>query len=432
MGLISKLEEIHGKFSYPFLIGRHTSLSYDDIKKVSEVNLDSIRQGDVVALIGDFEPLSIQTLLRLIDMNVILVPLTTDTRPDHEYFFDVACVDVVVEGNKVTRIRENWAVHTMLQTLREEGHPGLVLFSSGTTGRPKAILHNFEIFLKRYETKRPALRTISFLLFDHIGGINTLLHTLFNKGVVVIPSERTPAGILKDIETFSAEVLPTTPTFLRILLMSGLLGDDFPKSLKIITYGTERMDQVSLEMLCEALPNVDFRQTFGMSELGILRVKSKSRNSLWMKVGGEGVTWKVKNNCLFIKSETRMLGYINAPSPFDGDGWYDTKDLVEQDGEWLKVVGRANDLIITSGLKVLPSEIERAALLHPHIMHAIARGKENPITGQHIELTCELVPDKTLSRKEIKHHMREHLSASFLPHKIIIDSISIGHRFKKS
>ena len=49
------------------------------------------------------------------------------------------------------------------------------------------------------------------------------------------------------------------------------------------------MDQVTLNSLCKLLPNIDFRQTYGMSECGILRVKSKSRNNLYIKIGGEGI-----------------------------------------------------------------------------------------------------------------------------------------------
>ena len=194
--------------------------------------------------------------------------------------------------------------------------------------------------MQRFETPRPTLKTINFLLFDHIGGLNTLLHTLFNKGTVVAPKSRSVEDILATCTEHEIEVLPTTPTFLRMMLMSGLIPNNVPKSLKIITYGTERMDQPTLDALCELLPNVDFRQTFGMSELGIVRVKSESSNSLFMKVGGEGVETRVVDNVLEIRSQTRMLGYLNAQSPFDDEGWYNTKDIVEEREGYYKVTGR--------------------------------------------------------------------------------------------
>ena len=134
----------------------------------------------------------------------------------------------------------------------------------------------------------------------------------------------------------------------------------YQKSLKIISYGTERLDQPTLNFLCKKFPKIDFRQTYGMSELGILRVKSESRQSLYMKIGGEGVQWKVINNMLYIKSENKMIGYLNASSPFDENGWYCTKDLIEQKDDLIKIVGRANDVINVGGLKFLPAEVEKS------------------------------------------------------------------------
>ena len=77
----------------------------------------------------------------LIDKNVIIVPLTIDTKSQHEYFFETACVDVIVEGVTVKRIN-NYKKHEYIENLRLLKRPGLVLFSTGTTGRPKAILHD--------------------------------------------------------------------------------------------------------------------------------------------------------------------------------------------------------------------------------------------------------------------------------------------------
>ena len=197
---------------------------------------------------------------------------------------------------------------------------------------------------------------------------------------------------------FDVEVLPTTPTFLRLMLMSGSVPDKVPSCLKIITYGTERMDQPTLDDLCRLLPNVDFRQTFGMSEIGIVRVKSEARNSLFMKVGGEGLETRVINNVLQIRSESRMVGYLNAPSPFDTEGWYDTKDVVEVKDDYYKITGRISDIINVGGLKFMASEVESVALDFPNISLVKVTPKQNPITGHHVELLVQPTTDGSVDK----------------------------------
>ena len=227
------------------------------------------------------------------------------------------------------------------------------------------------------------------------------------------------------------EVLPTTPTFLRMMLMSGLIPGSVPESLRIITYGTERMDQPTLDALCELLPNVDFRQTFGMSELGIVRVKSKARDSLFMKVGGEGVETRVTDNVLEIRSQTRMLGYLNAESPFDSDDWYNTKDIVEERDGYHKVTGRTSEVINVGGLKFMASEVERVALQFDHIELAKAEGKLNPITGQHVELTVQPAANHNVEKIDLKAFLSSKLPNHMVPKRLKISSVSVGHRFKR-
>jgi acyl-CoA synthetase (AMP-forming)/AMP-acid ligase II len=306
-----------------------------------------------------------------------------------------------------------------------------VLFSTGTTGRPKAILHDLTQFIKRFETPRPTLRTINFLLFDHIGGINTLLHTLFNKGIVVAPEKRTVESVLDCCSKHQVQVLPTTPTFLRMMLISGAIPDLVPDSLKVITYGTERMDQPTLNELCRLLPNIDFRQTFGMSELGIVRVKSAARDSLFMRIGGEGVETRVINDVLQIRSNSRMLGYLNAPSPFDADGWYDTKDVIEEWNGYCKVVGRTSDVINVGGLKFMASEVERVALEFPNVSLVKAYPRQNPITGQHVELIVQSDIEKLVDKDALIAYLKSKLQSHMVPKRIRIENVTVGHRFKK-
>ena len=430
MKLLQKLKEIWSDTDNPFLIHNSNKLSFEEILNKSPIDLSCVYKGDVVALIGDFDPSSINTLLRLIDLGVIVVPLTIETRHDHQKYFESALVDVVIEGTQVKR-RTNNQKHNLIENLRSLGHAGLVLFSTGTTGNPKAILHDLTIFLKRFESPRPTLRTINFLLFDHIGGINTLMHTLFNKGVVIAPGSRTVDSILETCCKFDAEVLPTTPTFLRMMLMSGAIPHKIPPCLKIITYGTERMDQPTLDELCKLLPGIDFRQTFGMSELGIVRVKSEARNSLFMKIGGEGVETKVLDNVLHIRSSSRMLGYLNAPSPFDTEGWYNTKDVVEIKGQYCKVTGRISDVINVGGLKFMASEVEVVALEFPNISLVKVVPKENPITGQHVELHVQPSAIEAIDKIKLMEFLKNRLQSHMVPKRIHIEKIPVGHRFKK-
>jgi long-chain acyl-CoA synthetase len=430
MKLIEQLSRIWSGVDYPFLIHNGVELKFSQIPSQNPVVLSQVKQGDVVAIIGDFNPSSILTLLLLIDLGVIVVPLTIETTHEHEYFFESALVDVVIKDSLVSR-RSNNKKHEFIEFLRNKNHAGLVLFSTGTTGRPKAIIHDLTLFLKRFDTPRPTLRTLSFLLFDHIGGINTLFHTLFNKGVVVAPEVRTVESVLETCRKFEIEVLPTTPTFLRLMLMSGAVPDKFPSHLKVVTYGTERMDQPTLDELCDLLPNVDFRQTFGMSELGIVRVKSESRNSLFMKVGGEGVETRVINNVLHIRSESRMLGYLNAPSPFDAEGWYDTKDIVEVKDGFYKVTGRISDVINVGGLKFMASDVERVALQFPNVALVKATPKLNPITGQHVELLVQASTDGAVDKVELLVFLKERLQPHMVPKRIRVEHVAIGHRFKR-
>ena len=430
MSLIQTLANVQGPSDSPFLISDGHPLTIGEVLSQSSSHLDDVQPGDVVALIGDFDQQSIADLLRLIDRRAVVVPLNASTRNDHDYFFDAAQVDWVIESRSATK-RSHDLKSSLLDELRLRDCPGLVLFSTGTTGRPKAILHDMTAFLKRFETPRPTLRTLAFLMFDHIGGLNTLFHTMFNRGLVVTTPDRAVPSVLGTCKQYDVEVLPVTPTFLRMMLMSGLVPDAFPESVKIVTYGTELMDQPTLDALCRVLPGVDFRQTFGMSELGILRVKSKARNSLYMRIGGEGVQTRVDSGNLHIYSPTRMMGYLNADSPFDEAGWFNTNDIVETDGDFIRVVGRTSDVINVGGLKFMASEVERVVLGYPGVQFVTVNAKSNPVTGQHVEITIEPVSGSQLDLAAMQDYLRANLPSHMVPRRIEEAEVSVGHRFKR-
>jgi acyl-coenzyme A synthetase/AMP-(fatty) acid ligase len=430
MKLLEKLQNIWSGIDYPFLICNDQHLRFSDIEFAKTIDLSLIKKGEVVAIIGDFNAESILTILYLIELSVVIVPLTTQTVNEHEYFFDSACVDVVIDNGYIKR-RNHGKSHELIEKLKDSEHAGLIVFSSGSTGRPKAILHDLDLYIETFSTQRKSFRIISFLVFDHIGGINTLLHALFNKGTIVAPEDRSIDSILEVCEKYQVEVLPATPTFLRVMLISGAIPNKIPNTLKIISYGTERMDQITLNILCELLPNIEFRQMYGTTELGVIRVKSFTKDSLYMKIGGEGIETRIVDNILQIRSKFRMLGYLNAPSPFDADGWYDTKDVIEEWNGYCKIVGRTSDVINVGGLKFMASEVERVALEFPNVSLVKAYPRQNPITGQHVELIVQSDTEKLVDKNALVAHLKSKLQPHMVPKRIRIEDVTVGHRFKK-
>lgn len=412
----------------PLIIASGASLSLRDIASARAVRHD-LRPGEVVALVGDLNAGSISTLIELLDLGITVMPLTRANQAEHDYFFEAGRVNAVIADGTFRRMPVARQKHPLQEKLEAKGHPGLILFTSGSTGKPKAILHDFSTFLERYRHPRPALTTLNFLLFDHIGGLNTLFHTMFNNGKIVVPRGRDPYSVAQDLKEYKVELLPVTPTFLRLWHLSGIKSD-FP-ALKIISYGTERMDQDTLEKTARAFPDVDLRQTYGMSELGILRLRTRKRDELWISIDKKCAETRIEAGELFLRSPARMLGYLNAPDPFDGEGWYATGDMVESDSDWIKLTGRKDSIINVGGLKVFPAEVEHIALAFPGIKFAKALAGRNPLTGMHVELLCEVEDPAKVNERDFKKYLTENLPSHARPRRVRFGSIQLSHRFKQ-
>jgi long-chain acyl-CoA synthetase len=405
------------------------------------LDANGIAPGTVVALEGDYSPELCAMLLALVERRAILVPLSSAVEAAKPRFHAIAEVQAIVryaasgDGPASFERREGRPSNPLTCGLAAAGTPGLVLFSSGSTGEPKAALHDLARLLTKFETRRHSLVTLAFLLLDHIGGINTLFYILSNTGVVVTPEGRSPDDIGAAIERHRVELLPTTPTFLNLLLLSEAWTRHDLSSLKQITYGTEPMPPTTLARVHALFPKVKLLQTYGLSELGILRSQSKGPDSLWVKVGGEGFETKVVDGLLWIRAQSAMLGYLNAPSPFDAEGWFNTGDEVEVDGAYLRILGRRSELVNVGGQKVYPVEVENVLLEMPNVLDVTVRGEPNPITGQMIvaAFRLETAEDLASLRGRVRSFCRERLAAFQVPTKVEIAAADLySGRFKKT
>jgi long-chain acyl-CoA synthetase len=326
------------------------------------------------------------------------------------------------------------ADHEYYRELRRRGHAGLVLFSSGSTGASKAAVHDFVHLLEKFTVPRHRQRMMSFLQYDHIGGMNTLLYSLANAGCLVTVSSRDPDAVLEAIERHRVELLPTSPTFVNLILLSRAYERHDLRSLRTVTYGTEPMLESTLKRFHEVCPDVRLLQTYGLSEVGILRSKSKSSDSLWVKIGGEGFETRVVDGVLHIKARSAMLGYLNAASPFTDDGWFNTGDAVEVDGDYVRILGRLSELINVGGLKVYPTEVENVIQEMDNVAEVTVFGRRNPIVGN---MVCARVrlrqdEDRRAFATRLKQHCAARLEKYKVPVKVIVDQErQYGERFKK-
>ncbi|WP_340646693.1 class I adenylate-forming enzyme family protein [Phenylobacterium sp.] len=398
----------------PAFIHEDRVVTYGQVMETVEalgarLGAEGVAPGDRVALLADYSPEVFCLILALARNANIVIPISPATVVEEEAALAISGCDWFArfdaEGREATFSRHAIAVENpLIAGLIAERRPGLVLFSSGSTGRPKGILHDVDRVAEKFRKARSASRAIPFLMIDHFGGVNTILAITSSLGTVVTVADRSAASICAAIARHGVELLPATPSFLTMLMASGLYRDFDLGSLKRITYGTEVMPQSTLNRLRAAFPGVELQQTYGLSEVGVLRSQSRDDGSLWVRVGGEGFETKVVDGILWIRSDYAMVGYLNAPSEFDAEGWFNTQDQVEVDGSYFKILGRVTDIINVGGQKVYPAEVEDVILELENVADAAVFGEPHAFLGQMV--VAKLVLDAPEPAEALKKRVR--------------------------
>jgi len=414
-------------------VWRDTSYSYawlsDRIihwrRRLDEAGVES---GTVVCLVGEGSPDTVAALLALFARGCIAVPLV----PSNHLRWRELCD--VVQCQRVARIEDGGpdhelepcqprGSHALYDVLRARRVPGLVLFSSGTTGPSKAAVHDVSRLLRKFVKRRHDLRTLAFMPFDHIGGQDTILYAISNGSCLILSDDRSPDGVCRAVERHRVEVLPVVPTFLTLLALSQAYRRYDLSSLKFVTYGAELMSQVVLNKCPEMFPGARLLQKYGATEVGTLRSASRSSDSLWVRIGGEGYQTRVVDGMLQIKAEAAMLGYLSAPSPFTDDGWFVTRDCVEADGEFVRFLGRESDIINVGGRKVFPGHVEDVIRQLPGVADVTVFGQPNPIFGQVVcaRVSLAVPQDAKLFTSALKRHCMDRLPDYQVPVMVTIE-----------
>jgi acyl-coenzyme A synthetase/AMP-(fatty) acid ligase len=429
--------------AHPAIVYDGDTFLYSDLLQMKTAADDflhsfSVVPGEVVALCADYSPASLAMLLALIDNRNIAVPISIGMDTGGGQYLEIADPDylIEIESEKYSLEKRQRLSprNELILELVTQSAPGLILFTSGTTGTPKAVLHNVDKLLSKFLDADKRHTTLCFLMFDHIGGVDTYFYSLFSGGLAVFPGSRDPAHICDLIETHRVEVMPVSPTFLNLLLMSGAHRLSDLSSLQIITFGAEKISDSLLARVEQEFSPVRLIQKYGITELGSPSSKTHPEDSSLIKVGGERVDVKVIDGILHIKADTAMVGYLNAESPFTEEGWYNTGDAAEEHGEYIKILGRTSDMINVGGEKVFPAEVESVILELDTIADVIVYGEENLRIGQMVCARVQLAPwvDDEDIAQQVKRHCGRRLEKHKVPAKVTISEERLHtDRFKK-
>ncbi|HLP08057.1 MAG TPA: fatty acid--CoA ligase family protein [Opitutaceae bacterium] len=400
-----------------------------------------VRAGDIVLTPGEATFGALAWFFAVALEGAVVAPLRVEREGEIDTWRRHAAPRWRVRDNRLEALpaeQRSGSAEQLLAQLREQGRPGLILATGGTTGTPKLVLHDLAALLATVPVKQSAARRIMPLMrFDHIGGLDMAWRALGSGHVLVEPpAELTPENVAAAVEKHRVEVMPATPSFLNLLLAAEAHRRHSLGSLAIVPYGAEPMPVGLLARLRSALPKVEFVQRFGTSETGAVPV-TESGAGLVLGDDTAGFRWKIVDGELWVRSPAQALGYLGGEAGGLGrDGWFRTGDLAERmpDGA-VRVLGRREELINVGGEKVLPAEVESVLQAHPLVADCRVYPERNALLGQVV--AAEIVwrggeTDPLAVKRALHAHAGESLPRHKLPAVVkLVAATSATRNMKK-
>ncbi|WP_028303031.1 ANL family adenylate-forming protein [Oceanospirillum maris] len=321
-----------------------------------------------------------------------------------------------------------------IRLLKEKQEAGFVVFSSGSTGPSKGVVHKLQPFLEQYRQAEPCDVMLAFLLFDHIGGLATLFQVIATHGTLIVPAQRSLDEVGRCIEMHKVNTLHVSPTLLNLALLSHTFDRWNISSLRKIYYGSEPMSQLVLDKLINRFPDIELTQLYGMSEVGVLPCKNKEGDSQWIKVASSSSAVKVIEGVCHVRSKTMMMGYLSDQTTLERDVLFNTEDLADAEGDYFRIKGRKANLINVGGTNIIPTDIERVLEVYENVQDVVVYGKPHPLIGEIVEACFFL--EKTEEVESFKARIYKEIKSQLLPEQIprsiVISDVPLySERFKK-
>lgn len=311
-----------------------------------------------------------------------------------------------------------------------------VLFTSGTTGRPKGARITYgNLWFSAVSSAlllghRPGDVWLATLSLHHIGGLSILYRAVLGGSTVDLHERFEPEAVLTSIRT-GANYVSLVPTMLQRVL--DLAGADFewPQTLRGILLGGAAAPSPLIERCLRiGLPVLP---TYGLTESSS-QAATLRPNEVAQHLGSSGQALPLtalrvaadgteaapgETGDIEVRGPTIFAGYLGEPRR-DAERWFATGDVgYLDDNGYLFVVDRRNDLIVSGGENIYPAEIERALLTHPSVFDAAVVGVADETWGARPVAAVVWTGSKGVAAAELGVHCRSTLASFKIPDRFV-------------
>ena len=394
-----------------------------------------------LAEIGDITHLCYGAIPGITDFGVYPAALLSG-KSTIEHMYDIG-----KDVDFTARLSEYDAIKDKYSEIYHFDDPSVIIFTSGSTGKPKAVLSSSFNILNSVKAICAECnfssedRACAFLPMFHVFGFASCIGIGLLYGCVeYIPTNNKPAALIDLIRDNKCTVFNTVPTMFLAMIQQSNFEPEALSSLRVSFLGGSTTSESQMKMLRSLLPNNHFCNIYGMSENPVISMTryEDTFEHVTQTVGRrvDGIEIEIRSLAngekvedgepgeIFIRSKEMIISYYRLPiekQPLDDEGWLATGDLgvILPDG-YLKLVGRAKDLIIRGGENISPGEIADAVAQLPGVADVKVLGVPHEVLGEEVAAAIVLKEGQTFDEDAARQTMSEKLAKYKVPAYFVI------------
>ena len=394
-----------------------------------------------LAEIGDITHLCYGAIPGITDFGVYSAALLSG-KSTIEHMYDIG-----KDVDFTARLSEYDAIKDKYSEIYHFDDPSVIIFTSGSTGKPKAVLSSSFNILNSVKAICAECnfssedRACAFLPLFHVFGFASCIGIGLLYGCVeYIPTNNKPAALIDLIRDNKCTVFNTVPTIFLAMIQQSNFEPEALSSLRVSFLGGSTTSESQMKMLRSLLPNNHFCNIYGMSENPVISMTryEDTFEHVTQTVGRrvDGIEIEIRSLAngekvedgepgeIFIRSKEMIISYYRLPiekQPLDDEGWLATGDLgvILPDG-YLKLVGRAKDLIIRGGENISPGEIADAVAQLPGVADVKVLGVPHEVLGEEVAAAIVLKEGQTFDEDAARQTMSEKLAKYKVPAYFVI------------